>query len=353
MWTGKVFPLMNENRKQKWIFHICAFISFMVLTFWSIFRNQDFMEMAATIQKLSMQSIAAAIFLGVSFVAGEGCIIWYLLKEIGEKTGLLRCLSYSFIGFFFSGVTPSATGGQPMQLYYMKKDGNKISSASVVLMTVAIIYKFVLVLMGIGIMLFWGKSLKKCLQGYYWLYFVGLFLNIIVVMVLFMVMFSRKIIRTVFYKMEKILIYFKFWKKSDLRKNKAEQFLSDYQETVCFLRNHKKMILFTVVGTFLQRLSVFLLTYVVYRGLGLNGASISDIILLQASVYIAVDMLPVPGAQGISEAMYRVVFENIFPGYYLVVSMCITRGISFYLVMVLSFAVWGIMHFQKNKKIEY
>lgn len=27
-----------------------------------------------------------------------------------------------------------------MQLYYMKKDGNKISSASVVLMTVAVIY---------------------------------------------------------------------------------------------------------------------------------------------------------------------------------------------------------------------
>lgn len=54
--------------------------------------------------------------------------------------GLLRCISYSFIGFFFSGINPSATGGQPMQLYYMKKDGNKISSASVVLMTVAVIY---------------------------------------------------------------------------------------------------------------------------------------------------------------------------------------------------------------------
>ncbi len=52
----------------------------------------------------------------------------------------------------------------------------------------------------------------------------------------------------------------------------------------------------------------FFLTYVVYRGLGLYGTPMLDIILLQASVYIAVDMLPVPGAQGITEAMYRAVF---------------------------------------------
>lgn len=76
----------------------------------------------------------------------------------------------------------------------------------------------------------------------------------------------------------------------------------------------------------------------------------SDIVLLQASVYIAVDMLPVPGAQGITESMYGVVFKNIFPGNFLVASMCITRGISFYLVMGISFAVWGIRMIKERGK---
>ena len=35
-----------------------------------------------------------------------------------------------------------------MQLYYMCKDKNSLSESSVVLMTVALIYKFVLVVMG-------------------------------------------------------------------------------------------------------------------------------------------------------------------------------------------------------------
>lgn len=187
-----------------------------------------------------MQSVVMAVLMAVLFVAGEGCMIWYLLKGIGERTGLLRCISYSFIGFFFSGITPSATGEQPVQLYYMKKDGNKISSASVVLMAVAVIFKFVLVLKGTGIILFWREPLREYLKGYYWVYFLGLFLNIAVVLVLVLVMFTPGIIRRIFYKTEKILIFFKVWKKSDLRKDRMDQFLSEYQETVGFLRSHKK-----------------------------------------------------------------------------------------------------------------
>lgn len=344
----KEFLSMNENSRKKWGLHVCTFVSIMALTFWSVFRNQDLMEMMVSIRRLSMQSVVMAVLLAVLFVAGEGCMIWYLLKGIGERTGLLRCISYSFIGFFFSGITPSATGGQPVRLYYMKKDGNKISSASVVLMAVAVIFKFVLALTGTGIILFWREPLREYLKGYYWVYFLGLFLNIAVVLVLVLVMFSPGIIRRIFYKTEKILIFFKVWKKSDLRMDRMDQFLSEYQETVGFLRSHKKMIIVTVIGTFLQRGSAFLLTCVVYRGLGLYGTPLSDIILLQASVCIAVDMLPVPGAQGITEAMYGVVFETVFPADCLMASVCIIRGISFYLVMAVSFTVWGIVHLKKK-----
>lgn len=102
---------MKKDNRKNWIVHICAFAAVMVLTFWSGLRNQDFAGMIDSIRKLSVPSAAAAVFLSVAFVAGEGCMIWYLLKGIGEKTSLRLCISYSFIGFFFSGITPSATGG--------------------------------------------------------------------------------------------------------------------------------------------------------------------------------------------------------------------------------------------------
>ncbi len=57
-----------------------------------------------------------------------------------------------------------------MQLYYMKKAGIKISDSTVVLMTVALAYKLVLVLIGIGILVLWYPELCAYLKGYLYLY---------------------------------------------------------------------------------------------------------------------------------------------------------------------------------------
>lgn len=331
---------MNRKKIRELIINAGIFAVIMALTFWSVFRGQDLAEILDAVRQMPGVYLAASVFLAVFFVAGEGCMIWYLLRGIGERTTLPRCVSYSFIGFFFSGITPSATGGQPMQLYYMKRDGNSLSAASVVLMTVAVIYKLVLVLIGIGILLLWGAPLRQHLQAYYGLYFLGLSLNIVLVVILTMVMFSQKTIRTCFYRIEYLMVCLRLWRRSEARTEKMEQFLAGYQQTVVFLKGHKRLIGMTVAGTFLQRFSVFVMTYVVYRGLGLSGAAMSDVVLVQAAVYIAVDMLPVPGAQGITEAMYRSVFRDIFVGKYLVVSVCITRGVSFYLMLLVGFAVF-------------
>ena len=130
-----------------------------------------------------------------------------------------------------------------------------------------------------------------------------------------------------------------------------EQFLSGYQQTVLFLKSHRRLIGMTVAGTFLQRFSVFVMTYMVYRGLGLSGVAMADVVLVQAAVYIAVDMLPIPGAQGITEAMYRSVFRDIFVGKYLVVSVCITRGVSFYLMLLVGLAVFCAARRWKIKEV--
>ena len=227
-----------------------------------------------------------------------------------------------------------------MQLYYMKKDGNSLSASSVVLMTVAVIYKLVLVLLGIGLWLFCRTMLRTNLKSYYWLYFTGLFLNIIVVTVLVFIMFSPQIAYRCFEAVEKLLIFLHICKISNSRKDKVKQFLNGYRETLDFLKNHKEMILFTIAGTFLQRFTLFLLTGVVYWGMGFSAVPLWKIIWLQASIYIAVDMLPIPGAQGITEAMYRNVFADIFTGGYITASLCVSRGISFYLMLLAGLLVF-------------
>lgn len=334
---------MNKKSRRNFILNILFFVAVMVLTFWMVFREQNMGEILASVGSMPWTWLGLAVLLSVFFVSAEGVMIWYLLGKTGEKGRLFRCVAYSFVGFFFSGITPSATGGQPVQLYYMKKDGHSLSQSSVVLMTVAVIYKFVLVIIGLGMMILWNGPLREYLQEYYGLYILGLALNVVLVVILLMVMFTPALIRGILCKAEEFLERRRVLKPSETRKQKIEQFLAGYRGAVDFLRGRKGVVAKVVAGTFLQRASVFVLAYVVYRGLGLSGLGMLDITLLQASVYIAVDMLPVPGAQGITEAMYRAVFADVFARS-LMPSLCVTRGISFYLVMVISLLVTVVMH---------
>ena len=70
------------------------------------------------------------------------------------KVPIFSCIKYSFIGFFFSCITPSASGGQPAQMYYMNKDNVNIATSSLVLLIVTIAYKFVLVFIGVLLIIF-------------------------------------------------------------------------------------------------------------------------------------------------------------------------------------------------------
>lgn len=311
----------------------------MGLSFYTVFHGQDMGEVADALHRLSPWALCAAILTALFFVSAEGMMIWYLLRSLSGGTTLRRCIAYSFIGFFYSGITPSATGGQPMQLYYMSKDKHALSESSVVLMTVALIYKLVLVIMGISMLIFGYDILRLYLREFFPLYLLGLGLNTTLVLILLTVMLAPEGIRSVLMCVEKLLVKCRILRASEHRIEKIEGFVGGYREAVHFLLAHKRKVLNVCLFTILQRCSVFVLAWIIYRGFSLQGTGALTVMLLQASVYIAVDMLPLPGAQGITELMYRHIFAGIFTGGYLMPSLYVTRGISFYFVLLAGMAV--------------
>ena len=341
---------------KKRMLQIALFLVIMLLTFYALFSGRDLSEIGRAIMSMSFWYLVPAIALAVFFVSAEGFMIWYLLRSMkAQKDGykassLPRCIQYSFIGFFYSGITPSATGGQPVQLYYMNKDGNRGSDSTVVLMTVAVAYKFILVIMGLGILLFWLNPLRQELGNYFLLYLLGLALNVILVILILGVMLFPKVILKAALLFEGLFIRLKIWKPSDKREEKINAFIDSYQQAVAWLKGHKGSLLVVLFVTFLQRCSVFVLTYMVYLGFGLEGSSAMKVILLQAAVYIAVDMLPLPGAQGITELMYQTVFVHVFTGAYLIPSMLVSRGINFYFLLIVSLGIVLINRFVFDRR---
>ena len=259
---------MND-RKNK--YQIVLFASVMLLTFYAVFQKKDLFGIWNAIIRMELGNFIIAISLGLFFVSAEGITIWYLLVSLGNKCSIWRCIKYSFIGFFYSGITPSATGGQPVQLYYMKRDGYKTSDSSVILMTVALAYKLVLVLIGVCLFFLWYRHLKYFMKDYIILYFVGLFLNFIVVLAIFVAMRFPNILIRIAYAFEKGMIRMRIWNVDSERKERIQYFVQSYDHTVKFMVEYKRKLLVLFIMTMLQRCSLFLLTYIVYRGFHLSG----------------------------------------------------------------------------------
>ena len=204
--------------------------------------------------------------------------------------------------------------------------------------------------MGLGILLFWLNPLRQELGNYFLLYLLGLALNVILVILILGVMLFPKVILKAALLFEGLFIRLKIWKPSDKREEKINAFIDSYQQAVAWLKGHKGSLLVVLFVTFLQRCSVFVLTYMVYLGFGLEGSSAMKVILLQAAVYIAVDMLPLPGAQGITELMYQTVFVHVFTGAYLIPSMLVSRGINFYFLLIVSLGIVLINRFVFDRR---
>ena len=91
----------------------------------------------------------------IVFVCSESVIIYYMMRSLkrGYPAQLYQVQLYRVL---FQLYHPSATGGQPAQIYYMKKDKVEIPVSTLVLMIVTITYKFVLVLVGLLLIFFTG-----------------------------------------------------------------------------------------------------------------------------------------------------------------------------------------------------
>lgn len=339
---------LRQSRMKRNIISFSFLIILLVLTLWSILKDSDIEEICELMFSLEPSwfclSAAAAIF----FVSAEGFMIWYILKSLKCKVSFFNCIGYSFVGFFFSGITPSASGGQPMQLYYMSKDKLKISDSTVALTIVAIFYKFILVIIGIVLALFWGGLLNEYLGVYIYLFWFGLVLNFVVVVILFFLMASPEKVKKILLKCERLIVKLHILKPSVDRIRKLSSSAYEYNNAVMRFVKNLRPVIVTAVFTVFQRCSIFFITYFIYKGMGFNSYSMLTITVLQASVYIAVDLLPLPGAQGISELMYKTVFSSIFLNTSLPASVLVTRGVSFYLPLVIGIFVTILFHITRT-----
>ena len=318
--------------RKKSIFNGVFLAVVFALTIYGVFHGEDLSSMMDAIHRADKRWLIPGIALVAFFIWGESIIIWYMMRSSGIQLKKRTCFLFSSVGFFFSCITPSASGGQPMQIYYMKKEKISIPVSTVILMIVTITYKLVLVVIGIGIAIFGRGFLHKYLEGILPVFYLGLALNIFCVTFMTILVFHPLLAKAIMVKGMKLLERLHLVKKKDGRLKKLEDSMDTYRNTAAYLKNNPFVIVKVIGITF-----------------GLHGTGFWEILFLQAVISVSVDMLPLPGGMGISETLFLNIFSPVFGGL-LLPGMVLSRGLGYYGELLISAAFTVVAQLTIGKK---
>ncbi|MCR4802513.1 MAG: flippase-like domain-containing protein [Lachnospiraceae bacterium] len=321
--------------KKSTIFNVIFLIIIFLLTIWYVFSGEDLKAIYSNIHNADSAYWLIPVILVVGFILSEALVIHYLMRSVGQETKLSHCFLYSFIGFFFSCITPSASGGQPAQMVYMKKDGIPLTTSTLVLMIVAITYKAVLVIVGAVIFIFRPSRIMHFLHPVLGWCIFGMILNVIAIAFMITAIFQPAILRWMISTMLKLGKKIHLVRHEENIIKRTNSFITRYNDAASFFIKNKIVIVNAFILTFVQRLFIFLITYFVCLSFHFEQENIVTITCLQAMIYVAIDMLPLPGGMGINEALFRKTFEPML--LHLTTSvLVISRGLSYYTQLLIS-----------------
>lgn len=336
--------------KKKHVFNLLFLVVVFALTLYGVFRGQNLKAVMYAISRVTPLYLGVSVICVVIFIWGESIIIHYMLGTIRIKSKKWTCFLYSCVGFFFSGITPSASGGQPAQIYYMHKNKIPIPVSTMLLMIVTITYKLVLVFIGLFLILFQRKFVHHYLMGIMPVFYLGVALNVFCCIAMSILAFHPVLAKNIMLRCLKILVKLHIMKDKPSRMEKLSASMDQYNETALYLRQNKRVIFHVILITFFQRFALFFVTFFCYKAFGLRGETVYNVVMLQAVVSVSVDMLPLPGGMGISETLFLRIFPPIFGKALLLPGMILSRGIAYYVQLLLSAVMTMYAHLTIGRK---
>jgi len=249
-----------------------------------------------------------AFFFWMIHILLDSFRISLLCQGVTGKWGSMRTsIEVILTGAFLAAVTPFQTGGLPVQLYLLKRDGISYGKGILIILLRAIFY--VIMMLIILPFLFpiltkqYDSTSIKILSKY------SLIVYPIIVLIIAFALIKPDIIKHFLYKLTHLL---------GKRKSKAiklvDKMFKEIEEMKDgfwhFVREKKWHSISSFFLTLITYIPYFFIAPLLLKGMGIN-VSFIRIAFLQLVVILFTFFSPTPGATGVSEGVFAIMFLGI------------------------------------------
>lgn len=318
------------------------------VTFHVLFQDHSAEKLYEAFSQADFKFVALGAACMAVYLVSEAESIRTMMKAFQTEVPFLRASGYSFADFYFSAITPSATGGQPMQLYYMTRDGFGFAQSSFALLILAAVYQMVVLIYGV-VMVAWKYSFVQE-QGRLirWLLLFGIAVNGFCSVGILLVILKRAFVERISMTAIAFLAKLRVMKDRAKMERRAEHFIEEYSRGGVCLRKYPIVFIKVMALTVLRLTALFLVPYFACLALGFSGGGPLEFLAVQAILSLAVTAVPLPGSVGASEGSFMILYGGMFTAGEVFPLMMLSRGISFYGFLALSGLVTLILQFWRR-----
>ena len=319
-------------------------------TAWFLLSRQPLSSLGAALRQVRLWCVPGGLGLMTAFVGCEAMCSRLILGRLGHKVTYRQCLGYSFAGFYVSSITPSSTGGQPAQIYYMSKDGVPAAHGALDMMLIAVCYQATVVGYALTVALTHFSLVANLGGGLSLLLIYGVVVNGSLTAGMLCLMFLPNAARKVAGGVLSLLVRLHIVRDAEKAREKLERQMAEYRRGAQCVKANPGLVPVLLGLTVVQLTALFSVPVAVYHAFGLTGSSAMSIICTQALVTLAVSNLPLPGAVGASEGGFVAAMALFFGPALVTPAVLLSRGISFYAFLLVSAAITLAMHLRARRK---
>lgn len=272
-----------------------------------------------------------------------------LFKSTLKKRLPLISLNSTVVCRYYDSITPLGSGGQPFEIYYLRKKGVPVGIASGVPIASYCLDRIAFVIVALGSVLWQGFGDVSTIIKI--LFVIGIIVNAFIPFAILFFTIMPKVAHAMAKAVAKAGHFLHLIKNEEEFYKKTAGSILEYAECLKYFM-HKSLwrSLLGAAFSVLSLTALYSCPYFILRMHGVHDVSWIKILSLTSICYVSVTLLPTPGNSGGAEFSFRSIFASYLTGGVLFWGMICWRIVSYYLYILCGCVLFLIQQIFKLTK---
>ena len=315
------------------------------------FGNTELADAWEALRRLNPGWLAGLVCCWAAFLFFDVLATWHCLRKQGFSIGLFRVLVINIIGLYYSNITPGASGGQPMQVTYMRKAGIPVGNGTTAVTIRLIANQFMVSLLSLLFLLFNRTFVLDQLAGAIWFVRIGWLINFAVVPLVLLAAFRRTWVLKLAGGTIGLLARLRLIRDREAATGNVSRVLDTYYTAIHDLLRSPSQILFQCLFSALSMLSLTGSVVFVYYAFEMAGTPWYHVLTLSLLLFVSASYTPLPGASGAQEGGFLYYFRNVFTGGTVGLALLAWRFFTYYIALFVGVLTLLLERFTRRRTI--